>query len=118
MGRLFIVVTGFGDFAGVKGNPTEHIVTHLQAYLAARGKALPGEGSMAQEASKAVTCKGGRSWTITSSDNMVLCIAAGAEIVVCDVLCVSGKAVLVFLSETAKKLAGLPLGSEVLLVGC
>ena len=59
-GRLFIVVTGFSEFAGVKGNPTEHIVTHLQAYLAARGKALPGE--IAEEPSTAVTCTGERTF--------------------------------------------------------
>ena len=42
-GRVYIVITGFSGFAGVVDNPTEFIAKNLPAYLAERGRALPGE---------------------------------------------------------------------------
>ena len=40
---VFFVLTGFGDFAGVHENPTEHIVKDIEDFIRSRKKELPEE---------------------------------------------------------------------------
>ena len=40
------VLTGFGDFAGVHENPTEHIVKNIEDYIRSRKKDLPEEAKI------------------------------------------------------------------------
>ena len=77
---VFFVLTGFGDFAGVHENPTEHIVKNIEDFIRLRKKELPEEARIFSSTSLKVSAVSVDDWLAQAAERVQRELSSTAEV--------------------------------------
>lgn len=67
---VHFVISGFGDFAGVHGNPTEYIAKNIEDFLHSRKKSLPNESKIFSCKPLKVSGEAVRQWLMQAAERV------------------------------------------------
>ena len=78
---VYFVITGFGNFAGVKDNPTEHIAKNIEDFIHARKKSLPDESQIYSSTPLKVSAEAVGQWLTQAAEEVHKALPDTAEVV-------------------------------------
>ncbi len=78
---VYFVITGFGNFAGVKDNPTEHIAKNIEEFIHARKKSLPDESMIYSSTVLKVSAEAVGQWLTETAEDVNKALQDAAEVV-------------------------------------
>ena len=78
---VYFVITGFGNFAGVKDNPTEYIAKNIEDFIHARKKSLPDESQIYSSTPLKVSAEAVGQWLTQAAEEVHKTLPDTAEVV-------------------------------------